>query len=274
MQALHIPGIAELRQRVYKSEALYGKIPWISKRFIHPHVSIYFTSLFLRLGFTGRQVTLVMMACAFIGPGLFFFGGTTAYVAGALLMLLSWVLDHSDGEVRRFRGEDSNLDVYLDRFTHRVSYPLMHIGMGVSLWRYTDAPGYFVFGATVAYFYQLGVAHALDKTLMAHERGGVHGNPLGTVRQRLTARLPSLSLPLKYVVGGYSQLIQNNTFVVLLSIAALLGYVREFYLSYGTILIGNWMLSMLLDFSVTFRQDERAGEPTDSTRGDLDIQMH
>ena len=189
-------------------------------------------------------------------------------------MLLSWVLDHSDGEVRRFRGEDSNLDVYLDRFTHRVSYPLMHIGMGVSLWRYTDAPGYFVFGATVAYFYQLGVAHTLDKTLMAHERGGVNGNPLGTVRQRLTARLPSLSLPLKCVVGGYSQLIQNNTFVVLLSIAALLGYVREFYLSYGTILIGNWMLITLLDFSVTFRQDERAGEPTDSTRGDLDIQMH
>jgi hypothetical protein len=94
------------------------------------------------------------------------------------------------------------------------------------------------------------------------------------VRQRLTARLPSISLPLKCVVGGYSQLIQNNTFVVLLSIAALLGYVREFYLSYGTILIGNWMLITLLDFSVTFRQDERAGEATDSTRGDLDIQMH
>jgi hypothetical protein len=150
----------------------------------------------------------------------------------------------------------------------------MHIGMGVSLFRYSGALGYFVFGATVAYFYQLGVAHTLDKTVMAHERGGVDRNPLGTVRQRLTARLPFLSLPLKCVVGGYSQLIQNNTFVVLLSIAALSGYVGEFYLSYGTILIGNWMLITLLDFSVTFRQDKGTGYPADSARGELDIQMH
>ncbi len=49
MSSERIPGIKELRQRVYKSEEIYGRIPWISKRFIHPHISIYLTWFFLHV---------------------------------------------------------------------------------------------------------------------------------------------------------------------------------------------------------------------------------
>jgi len=269
-----IPAIAELRQRVDKSEAQYGRSPWISKRVIHPHVSIYLTRLFLLLDWTGNQVTLVMMACAFIGPALFFIGSTHAYVTGALLMLLSWVLDHTDGEVRRFRGEDSNLGVYLDRFTHRVSYPLMHLGMGVSLFRHTGVVSDVCFGAAVAYFYQLGVAHTLDKTVIAIQRGGMDLQPLRTVRQRITARLPWLAWPLKLLLSGYAQLIQNNTFVVLLSFAALTGTVRVFYLAYGSVVIGNWFLNTALDYGVAFRQGHQPVPLDGAAMGNLEIQMH
>ncbi len=247
IQDKSIPSIAELRQRVYKENSI-----WISKVLIRPYVSIHFTRLFLLLGFTGIQVTFVMMLCAFAGAGLFFVGSTAAYIGGAVLMLLSWVLDNSDGEVRTFRGEDSNVAVYLDLFTHRVSYPLVHLGMGVSLYRQTGVVGELLFGAAVAYFYQLGVAHSLDKQLIAIRRGGVDPDPIRTVRLRLAASLPPLALPLKILVSVYTQLIQNVPFVILLIVAALLDHVNVFYLGYGALMIFNWFLRTWLDYTVVF----------------------
>ncbi len=126
-----IPTLSGLRDIVRNDPSKTGhKIPWISQFVILPYVAIYFTKLFLHLRWCGDHVTLLMTACAFLGPICFFIGGTRGYVIGACLMLLSWALDHADGQVRRYRGEDSIFSIYLDRFTHRVSY-LYSTGWGV-----------------------------------------------------------------------------------------------------------------------------------------------
>lgn len=261
MQGQSIPDIETLRQRVHRDETKYGKIVWISKVCILPHVAIHFTRLFLRLGCTGDQVTLLMTLCAFIGPSLFLFGTAEAYTIGALLMLLSWVLDHSDGQVRRFRGEDCNLAIYLDRCTHRVSYPLQHIAMGISLYHQTGVASYLLFGGLVAYFYQLVVVQSLDKQLIQLQRDGIDPDPLRTVQLRLSTRFPQLKWPLRVLVLGYSQLIQNTTFVLLLIAAASLGYVAPFYMGYGTLIIFNWALRTLLDYTVVFPWNKRFTAP-------------
>lgn len=261
MNSQTIPDVASLRELVKRDETKYGKAPWISESFIIPHVAIHFTRVFLRLRWSGDHVTLLMTACAFLGPVLFFLGGTEGYVGGATFMLLSWILDNSDGQVRRFWGEDSNLSIYLDRFTHRVSYPLQHIGMGVSLFNLTGTASYLLFGGVVAYFYQLVVVHILDKQLIHIQRGGVDPDPLKTLRLRLTGRMPLLQWPLKILVGSYAQLIQNVSFVVLLILAALVGYVPEFYLGYGTLVVCNWALRTVLDYTVGFPWKKRYSAP-------------
>ena len=222
-----IPDTAELRELVKRDPSISGRHSWISRLVVGPHVAIHLTRVFLRLGWSGNQVTLLMMSCAFAGAMLFFLGSTAGYVGGAALMLLSYVLDASDGQVVRFRRQSSNLGIYLDRFTHRVSYPLQHIGMGYSLFNHTGTAGYMLFGGIVAYFYQLVVAHTLDKQLLQIERGGVDTNPIKTLRLHFTARMPLLDWPLKILVGSYSQLIQNLSFVILLIPMAFAGYVRD-----------------------------------------------
>ncbi len=260
-----IPTLSGLRDIVRNDAAKSGKIPWISKFVIIPHVAIYFTKVFLHLRWCGDHVTLLMTACAFAGPVLFFIGGARAYISGACLMLLSWILDHSDGQVRRFWGEDSIFSIYLDRFTHRVSYPLQHMGMGVSLYHASGVAGDLLFGGAVAYAYQLVVVHTLDRQIIQLERGHVAPDPLRTVRLRLTARMPWLEWPLKFLVGGYSQLIQNPTFVTLLLIAACFGAVRPYYLAYGTVMIFNWLLRVLLDYTVVFPWRKRYAPPYGSS---------
>ncbi len=258
-----IPTTSLLRERV-RSETP-ASAPWVSRFVIIPHVAVHFTKIFLHLGWCGDHVTLLMTTCAFLGPVLFFVGNTGSYVGGACLMLLSWVLDHTDGQVRRFRGEDSIVSIYLDRFTHRVSYPLQHLGMGFSLYHVTGLAGDLLFGGVVAYCYQLVVVHTLDKQLIQLQRGNVDPDPLRTVRLGLTARFPRLEWPLKLLVGAYSQLIQNPTFVILLSAAALFGVVRPFYLAYGAVVMFNWLLRVLLDYAVVFPWHKRYAQPYGSS---------
>jgi hypothetical protein len=247
-----IPPIAELRTIVHKSEEIYGRIPSVSKIIIHPHISIHLTRIFLRLGMSGYQVTVLMTGCALAGDAFFFVGGVWGYVAAGSLILLSWILDHSDGEVRRFRGEDFSLAVYLDVFCHRVSYPLMHIGTGFSLWQSTGDAVYLLFGSLVAYFWQLGVEHTLDKSNIHQERGDVDLLPLKTIRLNLSAKYPILSWPLKGVIFIYSQLIQAKAFAFLIVICALCDVVPAFYVAYGALLIGDWLLNTILDFGFAF----------------------
>ncbi len=256
-----IPTLSELRAIVKNDAAKAGNIPWISKYVIIPHVAVYFTKVFLHLKWCGDHVTLLMTACAFLGPLCLFIGGASGYVGGAGLMLLSWVLDHTDGQVRRYRGEDSIFSIYLDRFTHRVSYPLQHLAMGVSLYHTSGVAGDLFFGGGVAYAYQLVVVHALDRQIIQLERGHVDPNPLRTLRLRLTAWMPPLAWPLKLLVGSYSQLIQNPTFVALLVVAVLLDGVRPYYWAYGTVLIFNWLLRTLLDYTVVFPWHKRYAPP-------------
>lgn len=260
-----IPTLSRLRDIVKNDVARSGKVPWISEFVIIPHVAVYFTKIFLHLKWCGDHVTLLMTACAFLGPICFYVGSTNGYVSGAGLMLLSWVLDHTDGQVRRYRGEDSIFSIYLDRFTHRVSYPLQHIAMGVSLYHTSGIASDLLFGGGVAYAYQLVVVHTLDKQLIQLERGHVDPDPLRTLRLRLTAWMPPLEWPLKFLVGGYSQLIQNPTFVTLLIIAALCNGVRPYYLIYGTVVIFNWLLRTLLDYTVVFPWRKRYMSPYGSS---------
>ncbi len=268
MSRLIIPPIAELRQRVRKSEGTYGRIPWVSRRVIHPYVSVYFTTIFLRLQLTGNQVTVLMMLCAAGGASLFFWGGRIGYLSGAGMMLLSWVLDHSDGEVLRFRGESSSLGIYLDRLTHRVSYPLMHLGMGVSLFRTMDEPLYLLFGGLVAYFYQLEVIQSIDKVLIAAEGRAVDRFPLRRLREHISARLRIPDLPLKLLTSGFSYLMESQPFVVLLALATILDRVTHFYIAYGIGVIFNWALVTVLDLTMAFT--DRPFADTTNASGDIE----
>jgi phosphatidylglycerophosphate synthase len=250
MNEITVPPIVELRRRVLKPEAQSGKVPWISRKVIHPHISIYLTSFLLRLGVNGNQATGLMLICALLGAGFFFLGGLRGYLGGAGLMLLSWILDHCDGEVLRFRGESSSLGIYMDRFTHRVSYPLVHLGIGTSLYRQTGQAWLLLFAGVVAYFFQVGVANSLDRKLIAQDHGDVELYPLRALRLKLTAIFPGLGWPLKLAIGAYAELFENNTLMVLIAAAAIFGVVHPFYLVYGTLLIFNWLLTALLDFSM------------------------
>jgi hypothetical protein len=124
-----VPSVGELRRICHKD----GYIPGISRRFIHPHVSIRITRLFLLAGIDGDAITVLMGIVGIGGSLLLFSQNDWVRIAGCVLLLLSWILDHVDGEVLRYQQKSSALGILLDRFSHIVEHPMMHLALGWSL---------------------------------------------------------------------------------------------------------------------------------------------
>lgn len=102
---------------------------------IYRHFSTPFTYLFLRLGITPNQITIIYFFSCILG-GIFLAFGTYPYMLlGALFFLIFKVLDDSDGEVARIQKSHSIEGVYLDRIGHYIYSLSLGIGLGVGMER-------------------------------------------------------------------------------------------------------------------------------------------
>jgi len=92
-------------------------------------VSIYFTSLFLRLGMTANHVTVLSGIVAIISA--FFLSASSIYLVlvGVLFLSLSSILDYSDGEVARYYKSGTITGHFLDWYMHNVISSAMFIGL-------------------------------------------------------------------------------------------------------------------------------------------------
>jgi len=95
---------------------------WASKH-INRRISIYFTRLFLALGVSPNQTTVLGLVAA-IGAGAFFTRAAPAcWFAGLFLLHLSSIFDCVDGEIARYRKTASTSGAYLDGLCTCFSLP-------------------------------------------------------------------------------------------------------------------------------------------------------
>jgi len=96
-------------------------------------ISIYFTKIFIKLGFSANQVTILWVVVGMISS-IFFLNGSYLYnIVGALLLQLAFQWDYSDGEVARYRKESSLSGLYLDLIGHFLVNPLVVIFISIAL---------------------------------------------------------------------------------------------------------------------------------------------
>jgi phosphatidylglycerophosphate synthase len=105
--------ISELRAICQKRKTQYYTSPWASI-YIHRVVSIYFTRLFLVLGASANQATLTGFIFGMAGSTLLIFSQPVYWIIATFLLWLYVVIDHSDGEVARYRKASSPFGRYMD----------------------------------------------------------------------------------------------------------------------------------------------------------------
>lgn len=96
------------------------------------HFAIYFTWICLRLGMSANQVTLLSGTFSCVGGVLLASSDPWLVPAGVLCFHLFAILDMSDGEVARYRGQGGAAGHYLDWMMHFVSSCALMLGLFLS----------------------------------------------------------------------------------------------------------------------------------------------
>ncbi|MFC1700266.1 CDP-alcohol phosphatidyltransferase family protein [Patescibacteria group bacterium] len=127
--------LKEIKNKAYPSDVFNDVIPGV--RFmntVYRKLSVYFTWLFLRIDFSANRVTILGIIVLFISC-LLFLNGADYFLIASLLLLLSNVLDYSDGRVAKYTNTGSKYGAFLDGVSGVLLPSSSLISIGVGLYR-------------------------------------------------------------------------------------------------------------------------------------------
>jgi len=139
--------IKELRkicqENRYESE---GGMPWFERNF-YRRFSIYFTKLFLKIGISANQATLLSLISTLFGGLFLIFANNTLYLLiCALFIILSLILDRVDGEIARYNKSASKFGRFFDFMVGSSAQSYITICMTFGAYNVLHDPTIFAFG--------------------------------------------------------------------------------------------------------------------------------
>lgn len=101
--------------------------------FIRP-LSFYVSRLFLALGFNANMVTIAGCIVLILGLIVLSISETTSFlIIGAILINFWYLIDFTDGNIARVKGQSSNAGALLDWFAGHLYHALLPIAVGIYL---------------------------------------------------------------------------------------------------------------------------------------------
>lgn len=99
------------------------------------HLSYRLTPLLAGTPFTPNQITYAGLALGVGGAWCYAQGSRPWMLTGALLLVLSYVLDNCDGEIARLKGLESRFGDRLDTFTDWLVHAALFLALGIGVGR-------------------------------------------------------------------------------------------------------------------------------------------
>jgi phosphatidylglycerophosphate synthase len=142
-----MPTIAELRAATQPASIFERNSGehWAGRLYMR-RLSPYLTRLLLRTPISANGVTWLMIVAGVAAAAVLALPGLLPAIGALLLVQLQLLLDCSDGEVARWRGQKSLAGVYLDRIGHWVTDAALPIALGIR----ADGDEYVVLGLVIA----------------------------------------------------------------------------------------------------------------------------
>lgn len=135
-----------------------------SKYFLYRKFSNPFTYLFVRLDVSPCMVSIISIFPSLIGFGFLFFGTYLSILIGLLFIMLSRILDMSDGEVARFTNPKAmdlmHKDIegpYFDTFSSYIFNICFTMGFGIGLYHLYNSEIFIIIGAILTLVFTMEV---------------------------------------------------------------------------------------------------------------------
>jgi len=110
----------------------YSENIW-SGKVIRP-LSCYPTLIFLKLGITANQTTLLNIFIGLTGCAMLGLGTYKATILGAILLNVNYLLDRVDGNIARATGTTTKLGAMIDGFSDILLDMLIPVSIGIGLY--------------------------------------------------------------------------------------------------------------------------------------------
>jgi len=139
---------------------------WLSRNF-ERKVSLGITRRLLGTGITPNQISLFSLSLG-LGSALFFLSDRPAlHVCGALLLLLSSIVDGCDGELARLRFQESRAGSWLDFLGDNLVHMAVFFCIGLGLYRHGAGVHYLLLGGLGALCTLLAASLVFRRVLLA-----------------------------------------------------------------------------------------------------------
>ncbi len=119
------PSIKELRELTQTTHS--STTAGLYSKYFARRVSIYITAVLIHTSLSANAVTVLFAIVGMIGAFLFSFGEPYLAIIAVLLLHLSAILDHVDGELARYRKTFSPYGIYIDYMAHIVVYASLYM---------------------------------------------------------------------------------------------------------------------------------------------------
>ncbi len=135
--------------------------------------SIHITKVILHMPITANQVTASRFIIGLLASMLFLFGiWEYSIVAALLIFFFSGVLDHVDGEVARYKKQESIKGLWLDYIVHRNLPPIIIVAVGWGSYVTTGNMLYFIAGVLISLFLLTTMSMALIRVITIVQETG------------------------------------------------------------------------------------------------------
>jgi phosphatidylglycerophosphate synthase len=118
---------------------------WMARN-ITRDMAVPLTWLFLHTSITANQITLLSLIVGLSASVAFVFFSKASILIGALLLQIWYLLDHVDGQVARYRKQQSLTGIYFDFVSHYVIHCAIFLGIGFGLYNNTGRALYLILG--------------------------------------------------------------------------------------------------------------------------------
>jgi len=160
--------IKELMDICYPDDVRNKSSEHLLNRLFFRGVSMYITKLFLHIGISANQTTLLSMFIVAVGALLMSVGEIYYMIVGGLVMLFFPILDCVDGQIARYnKSKDIFTGKYLENMSHPIVRAMIFIGLGIGLYNSTGYVISIIYSLllTIGLLINVSIEYALYPTL-------------------------------------------------------------------------------------------------------------
>jgi len=148
----------------------YSVERWLERNLFRK-ISIYITWLFLVIGISANQTTLISFLAALTGGVFLTFADPRAWIIGFSFFFLRELLDNVDGEIARYNKSASIIGSFWDGLVGSFARRYQFVCMSFGLYNIFHDNLVFILGLVILFFFHTYTWAGLEPYRILHEKG-------------------------------------------------------------------------------------------------------